>query len=122
MGLEDINRDNDIINALPDTGGTVYWTPVNEIARTLADLVLSDRTPYPVYHIDNPVGQPWRQMNAVLVDALHIPNLIPFEEWVERVRAGPQRNNPAATLLDFLDNDYLRMSCGGLVLNVKQNP
>ena len=100
--------------------GTVYWTPVNDIAGALSDLVLSDRTPYPVYHIENPVGQPWREMNAILADALKTPNLIPLEEWVERVRTGGQRNNPAITLLDFLDDNYLRMSCGGLVLDVKK--
>ena len=112
-------KSSQTLNALPDTSGTVYWTPVNDIAGTLADLVLSDRIPYPVYHIENPVGQPWSKMNVVLADALKIPNLIPFEEWVERVRAGPRRNNPAATLLDFLDSNYLRMSCGGLVLDVE---
>lgn len=111
-------KSSQTLNALPDTGGTVYWTPVNDIAGTLADLVLSDNTPYPVYHIENPIGQPWREMNATLADALNIPNLIPFEEWVERVRAAPQRNNPAATLVDFLDSTYLRMACGGLVLDV----
>ncbi|MCJ1381693.1 fusarubin cluster-polyketide synthase [Xylographa soralifera] len=113
-------KSSQTLNALPDVGGTVYWTPVNDIAGTLSDLVLSDRTPQPIYHIENPVGQPWREVNAILADALNIPNLIPFEEWVERVRTGGQRNNPAATLLDFLDDNYLRMSCGGLVLDVKQ--
>ena len=112
-------KSSQTLNALPDTGGRVYWTPVNDIAGTLADLVLSDRTPYPIYHIENPVGQPWSEMNMILMGALKIPNLIPFNEWVERVRAGPQRNNPAATLLEFLDSNYLRMSCGGLVLDVK---
>ena len=113
-------RSSQTLNALPDVDGTLYWTPVNDIAGTLADLVLSDRTPYPIYHIDNPVGQPWREMNAILADALDIPNLIPFEEWIQRVRAAPERNNPAATLLDFLNSNYSRMSCGGLVLDTKK--
>ncbi|KAB8801877.1 hypothetical protein FH972_026699 [Carpinus fangiana] len=113
-------KSSQTLNALPDVDGTVFWTPVNDIAGTLSDLVLSDREPYPIYHIENPVGQSWREMNAVLADALKIPNLIPFEDWVERVRNGGQRNNPAATLLDFLDSNYLRMSCGGLVLDVKK--
>jgi thioester reductase-like protein/acyl carrier protein len=111
-------KSSQILNALPDVDGTVYWTPVNDVAGALSDLVLSDVTPYPVYHIDNPVGQSWRAMNEVLADALSIPNLIPFQEWVEKVRAAPQRNNPASTLLEFLDSNYLRMSCGGLVLDV----
>ncbi|KAL9069423.1 MAG: hypothetical protein Q9157_006161 [Trypethelium eluteriae] len=113
-------KSSQTLNALPDVDGTVYWTPVNDVAGTLSDLVLSDRTPSPIYHIENPIGQPWHEMNATLSAALNIPNLIPFEEWVERVRAAPRRNNPATTLLDFLDSNYLRMSCGGLVLDVKK--
>lgn len=113
-------KSSQTLNALPDVDGTVYWTPVNDIAGALSDLILSDRPPYPIYHIDNPVGQPWREMNAVLADALNIPNLIPFEEWVQRVRAAPERNNPASTLLDFLSSNYGRMSCGGLVLDTKK--
>ncbi|KGO63928.1 Male sterility, NAD-binding [Penicillium italicum] len=112
-------KSSQTLNALPDVPGTVYWTPVNDIAGTLSDLVLADNTPYPIYHIENPVGQSWKETNAILADALGIKNLIPFEEWVERVKAAPQRNNPASTLLEFLDSNYLRMSCGGLVLDVK---
>ncbi|KAI4167226.1 MAG: hypothetical protein LQ343_007386 [Gyalolechia ehrenbergii] len=113
-------KSSQTLKALPDVGGTVYWTPVNDIAGTLADLVLSDHSPHPVYHIENPVGQPWSEVNAILADALNISDLIPFEEWVERVRTAGQRNNPAATLLEFLDDNYLRMSCGGLVLDVEK--
>ncbi|XXG97472.1 hypothetical protein Hte_003774 [Hypoxylon texense] len=115
-------KSSQTLNALPDLEGGLYWTTVNDIAATLSDLVLSDRAPYPIYHIENPVGQPWREMTAILADALHIPtkNIIPFGEWIERVRAAPQRNNPASTLLDFLDDNFLRMSCGGLVLDTKK--
>ncbi|KAH7120580.1 hypothetical protein EDB81DRAFT_914248 [Dactylonectria macrodidyma] len=112
-------KSSQTLDALPDVGGKVYWTSVNDIAGTLSDLVLSNNTPHDIYHIENPVGQPWPEMNKILADALGIKSLIPFEEWVERVRAAPQRNNPASTLLGFLDSNYLRMSCGGLVLGVK---
>ena len=113
-------KSSQTLNALPNVDGTLYWTPVNDIAGALADLVLSDCTPYPIYHIDNPVGQPWREMNVILADALHIPNLIPFEEWIRRVRAAPERDNPASALVDFLESNYGRMSCGGLVLDTKK--
>ncbi|KAI9712188.1 MAG: Type I Iterative PKS [Chrysothrix sp. TS-e1954] len=113
-------KSSQTLKALPDVGGTVYWTPVNDIAGTLRDLVLSERSPYPIYHIENPIGQSWREMNIILADALGIHDLIPFERWVDRVRGAGQRNNPAATLLDFLDDNYLRMSCGGLVLDVRK--
>ena len=113
-------KSSQTLNALPDVHGTLYWTPVNDIAAALADLLLSHRNPYPIYHIDNPVGQPWHEMNAILADALNITNLIPFEEWIRRVRAAPERNNPASTLVDFLSSNYGRMSCGGLVLDTKK--
>ncbi|KAJ6092090.1 Type I Polyketide synthases (Type I PKS) [Penicillium canescens] len=113
-------KSSQTLNVLPDVPGKLYWTPVNDVAGSLVDLVLADNVPYPIYHIENPVGQSWRDMNTILADALNIPHLIPFQEWVERVRAGPSRNNPASTLLEFLDSNYLRMSCGGLVLDVKR--
>lgn len=113
-------KSSQTLNALPDVHGTLYWTPVHDIAAALADLLLSARTPYPIYHIDNPVGQPWREMNAILANALNIPNLIPFDEWIRRVRSAPERNNPASTLVDFLSSNYGRMSCGGLVLDTKK--
>lgn len=112
-------KSSQTLNALPDVPGDVFWTPVNDIAGILSDLILGDHTPYPVYHIENPVGQTWKQMNSILAGALGIPTLLPFGEWVERVKTAPQRNNPASTLLEFLDSNYLRMSCGGLVLDVK---
>lgn len=113
-------KSSQTLKALPDVDGTVFWTPVNDIAASLSDMALSDQIPYPVYHIENPVGQSWKEMNAILADALQIHSLIPFDEWVTRVAAAPQRNNPASTLLDFLDSNYLRMSCGGLVLETKK--
>ncbi|KAI5855057.1 ketoacyl-synt-domain-containing protein [Durotheca rogersii] len=116
-----IVKSSQTLNALPDVAGTAYWTPVNDIAGALADLNLAAHAQpcYPVYHIDNPVGQPWKELNPILADALGIPpqNLVPLEEWTRRVRAAPQRNNPASALVDFLDTNYERMSCGGLVLD-----
>ena len=51
-------KSSQTLNVVPDVDGNVYWTPVNDIAGALSDLVISDRTPYPVYHIENSIGQP----------------------------------------------------------------
>jgi thioester reductase-like protein len=112
-------KSSQTLNALPDVDGNLNWTPVNDIADTLTDLVLSDNTPYPIYHIDNPVGQQWRDVNNILSEVLRIPNKVPFKEWLDLVRKAPQQDNPAALLADFLEETYLRMACGGLVLDVK---
>lgn len=115
-------KSSQTLNTLPDMVGGLYWTPVNDIAGTLSDLVLADNVPYPIYHVENPVGQPWHEMTSFLADALHIPpsNVVPFQEWIERVRNGPEKNNPASTLVGFLEDNYVRMSCGGLVLDSKK--
>ncbi|CAK1367940.1 unnamed protein product [Cercospora beticola] len=113
-------KSSQTLNALPDLDGGLFWTPVNDIAGALSDLVLADNTPYPIYHIENPVGQSWKDMTKILAEALHIDNIVPFNDWLEMVKNAPQKDNPASTLLDFLDDNFLRMSCGGLVLDCKK--
>ena len=66
-------KSSQTLKALPDFDGLLSWTPVNDVAATLGDLLLSNNLPYPVYHIDNPVRQPWGDMVPVLADALDIP-------------------------------------------------
>lgn len=115
-------KSSQTLQALPDFDGDLCWTPVDQVAGTLSDLLLGESTPYPIYHIDNPVRQPWKEMIPILADALDIPrkNIIPFSEWVRRVRQFPghvEWDNPAAKLIEFLDDNFLRMSCGGLLLD-----
>ncbi|KAH8691966.1 putative polyketide synthase [Talaromyces proteolyticus] len=119
-------KSSQTLKALPDFNGDLCWTPVDDVAGTCSDLLLSDRMPYPVYHVDNPVRQPWREMIPVLADALDIPrtNIFPFKEWVRKVRSFPgstEWDNPAAMLIDFLDDNFLRMSCGGLLLDTAKS-
>jgi hypothetical protein len=77
--------------------------------------VLSSRTPYPIYYNENPIGLSWRGTNTILADALNIPNLIPFKELVQRVRAVPQRNNLASILAQFqiLPENVMWRACTG---------
>jgi len=114
-------KSSQTLKALPDFDGLLSWTSVNDVAATLGDLLLVDNSPYPIYHIDNPVRQPWRDSIPV-ANGLDIPrrNVIPFEEWVKRVRNFPgsvELDNPAAKMIVFLDSNSIRMSCGGLLLD-----
>ncbi|CAJ0543817.1 Ff.00g039410.m01.CDS01 [Fusarium sp. VM40] len=117
------------LGAWPNFDGILQWVPVDVVADTMVDLLhIGDRnapTPYPVYHIDNPVGQPWSTMSKVLADALNIPpqQIIPFNRWIKLVRNSPlpaDTWNPAARLVDFLDSNFERMSCGGLILDTEK--
>ncbi|KAF4943417.1 hypothetical protein FGADI_13435 [Fusarium gaditjirri] len=114
------------LRAWPDFDGVVQWVPVDNVAHTMVDLLylgdLNRPEPHPVYHIDNPVGQPWKVMSQALAGALDIPpqRIIPFSRWVKLVRNSPlpaDTWNPAVRLIDFLDSNFERMSCGGLILD-----
>lgn len=60
-------------------------------------------------------------MIAILADALDIPRskVIPSDEWFRRVRTfpGSELDNPAFRLIEFLEENFTRMSCGGLLLD-----
>jgi hypothetical protein len=65
-------------------------------------------------------------MISTLAEALDVPlsNIIPFEEWVDRVRQFPgsvDLDNPAGRLVDFLEKNFVRMSCGDLVLDTAKS-
>ena len=109
------------LKALPDLDGLLSWTTVNDVAATMSDLLLSNTPSYPFYHIDNPVRQPWKEMIPILADALEVPHerIIPFAEWLRRVKVFPglvEWENPAAKLVEFLNDDFVRMSCGGVLM------
>ncbi|KAF6825536.1 Iterative polyketide synthase CazM 11 [Colletotrichum musicola] len=114
-------KSSQTLSTFPDLDGVLLWCPVDVVAGTVADLVLADNTPYPIYHIDNPVTQPWKEMTAVLAEAIGVPSdkLVPMAEWLARVRRSPlsDAENPAVKLADFLEDHFPRMSCGGLILD-----
>ena len=70
-------------------------------------------------------------MLAVLADVLNISQgasgIVPFDEWLRRVRDWPHTEdnasdgkNPAYVLVDFLEDHFVRMSCGGLLLGTRK--
>lgn len=92
------------------------------MAATLGELLLNPTLAYPIYHIENPKRQSWRDMIAVFADLLHLPRgkIIPFDEWIRRVRDSSSvsvSENPAIMLSDFFDTDFMRMSSGGVIMN-----
>ncbi|KAL1615746.1 Type I Iterative PKS [Neofusicoccum ribis] len=113
------------LRALPALSGPLSWTPVDAVAGALADLALAATQPHPVYHVDNPVRQPWADVLPVLAEELGVPpdRVVPFAEWIARVRAFPgpvEWENPAAKLVDFLEEDFERMSCGGVLMGTER--
>jgi hypothetical protein len=64
-------------------------------------------------------------MILTLSTILSIPqeSIIPFPEWIKRVRqfTGSENDNPAKKLVGFLEEHFLRMSCGDLVLGTEMS-
>jgi nucleoside-diphosphate-sugar epimerase len=122
-------KSSQTLRILPKFEGPLSWTPVDAVAAVCADLALGDSSEGGIYHIDNPVRQPWNKMLPLLAEELGIPerNIISFEEWIRRVRSFPNDAtpgcdlNPAKRLVDFLEADFLRMSCGGVLLGTERS-
>ncbi|KAM0147076.1 hypothetical protein ACHAPG_010801 [Botrytis cinerea] len=114
-------KSSQTLNILPDLKGTLSWCTVQDVAATLGELLISKTPPYPIYHIENPSRQPWPDMIMVLANELGIPSnyIVPFDEWLSRVRRfpGSTNDNPAGQLVEFFDKHFVRMSCGGLILD-----
>ncbi|KAI1860396.1 uncharacterized protein JN550_011548 [Neoarthrinium moseri] len=126
-------KSSQCLGAVPELPGTLGWTPSDDIASALIEILMQPSSVqlYPVYHIENPIRQAWSDTLATLIDALRISGAedncelskIPFQEWLERVRSwprsednGPQGANPGFMLVDFLKDNFVRISCGGLLM------
>jgi thioester reductase-like protein/acyl carrier protein/SAM-dependent methyltransferase len=130
-------KSSQTLNALPDLRGHLTWCPVDTVAATLGELLLDNNNDdndkqmrlgsaaYPIYHIENPSRQSYKDMIRVLADALGVPyaHIIPFYDWVKRVRdsKAPTTENPAKQVVEFFDEHFLRMSCGDLVLDTAKS-
>ncbi|KAK1998259.1 putative polyketide synthase [Colletotrichum falcatum] len=138
-------KSSQTLKALPDfgEGSVLSWTPVDIVARTCVELLFQPttgqkkqgQTCYPFYNIDNPVRQSWSGVMRVLAGELAPGDrlsVVPFEHWIRLVREykpppscgrekpGPDMMNPASLLADFFENDFRRMSCGGVLLGTTQ--
>lgn len=121
-------KSSETLRVLPQFHGPVSWTPVDLVAGICADLAVDNVCGF--YHVDNPIRQPWDEMLPLLAAELSIPssNIIPFGDWIQRVRdfpstavAGKNDLNPAKRLVDFLEADFRRMSCGGVLLGTERS-
>lgn len=116
-------KSSQTLRCLPKLPGALSWSPVDKVAVILTDLLQVEHL-RSLYHIDNSSRQAWADMLPILADELNIPHhkSVPLHEWVQRVRRFPgsaEKDNPAFKLADFLGDDFIRMSCGGVLLNTE---
>ncbi|CEN59746.1 hypothetical protein ASPCAL02190 [Aspergillus calidoustus] len=108
---------------LPAIRGTLSWLPVDLASAALADIIFNPDTLELAYHLENPVRQPWNEVLDILASELDVDkhNRRPMAEWVEEVRRRPLEDgsNPAATIADFLQDDFEWMSGGSVMLSTE---
>ncbi|KAK1221709.1 hypothetical protein PQX77_015480 [Marasmius sp. AFHP31] len=122
-----ICRTSKLVKALPDIDGTLSWIPVNRAASVIHELLFGERF-RPFYHVENPVRQSWKEVLEYLSVLLAGPPgleeplpLVSFSEWTERVRrcSDDPVKNPALKIIRFLEEDFVRMASGKVVLGTE---
>ncbi|KAL9583819.1 MAG: hypothetical protein Q9212_002492, partial [Teloschistes hypoglaucus] len=106
------------VKAVPNLQGTLSWIPVDQAAQVAIELLFNSKPPELVYHLENPIRQPWPDVCTVLEANLSIPirQRLPFQKWLDMVAA---HDDTASDLLEFLRDHFLHMSAGSLVLDTK---
>ena len=76
----------------------------------------------PVYHLENPMRQPWSDLLVLFSRALGLPSrVIPFEAWLDKVRSiADVEKNPAGKVVKFLEEEFIEMASGAVVLDTKK--
>ncbi|GJE97864.1 acetyl-CoA synthetase-like protein [Phanerochaete sordida] len=106
------------VGAVPDIEGDASWLPVNRAARVLSELLFAGAPPGTL-HVENPARQPWPALLDALAGALGLPaERLPYADWLRRVREhGDARANPCAKIVPFLNDEFVRMAAGQVVLD-----
>ncbi|KAJ5170455.1 acylglycerophosphoethanolamine acyltransferase [Penicillium coprophilum] len=114
-----ILKASQIVGAMPEINGTYSWIPVDIAAKAIRDILTTLQPTNLVYHVENPVRQPWKALLTVLARQLNLSSLvtIPLDLWLRKVES---QNNLLSELEDFLRGEFLRLAGGRLILDTTQ--
>jgi hypothetical protein len=73
-----------------------------------------------ILHLENPIRQPWSQILSIFASRLGLADdtQIPFPEWLDLVnKHGQPVDNPCVKIASFLEQEFLRMATGQVVLD-----
>lgn len=91
----------------------------------MTDITFSGPGVSNIFHVENPVRQPWRDVLSTLAPAIGLaPDAqVPYSEWLDRIRAVPDdriSENPAVKLLAFFEGDFEHMSGGDVIMDTAE--
>ncbi|KAL9005017.1 MAG: hypothetical protein Q9188_002198 [Gyalolechia gomerana] len=115
-------KSSQVVGNLPRLKGTLSWTPVDLAAATVAEIVLCRDSDKKVYHLENPIRQPWVDVLQTMAASLNIPltKFLPFDVWMDKICAVPaedDRTVPVKRLETFFRTDFEHMACGNVILD-----
>ncbi|KAF2205455.1 acetyl-CoA synthetase-like protein [Delitschia confertaspora ATCC 74209] len=109
---------------LPKLQGTLSWIPVNHAASVVSDILLTPSPLNLVYHVENPLRQPWHDLLLTLSNSLNLPitETLPFPQWLVALQSVSSKDNSsqAMKLVEFFEEDFERMACGNVVMDTYQ--
>ncbi|THG96088.1 hypothetical protein EW026_g5678 [Hermanssonia centrifuga] len=97
------------IGCLPELEGCVSWIPMDAVADTVLDLIVSPNDPSLVLNVVHPRPSPWNDVIKAINEELRqrLP-LVPYAQWIGKLEVlsadpDPQQleNIPALKLLEF---------------------
>lgn len=97
-------------------------------AAVLGEILLSPSRISGVYHLENPMRQPWHDMIELIADYIGISGSrrLEFDEWFPQVRdfveaRGTEDDRMVAEMLsDFFEQDFTRMATGKIILDTQR--
>ena len=115
-------KSSQLIGALPKLHGTLSWIPVDHAAQVMVELLFVSSSEQFVFHLENPIRQPWHEVLTTVASELKIAetNFLPYNEWLSRVLAMPDDRideNPAKKLAGFFANDFEHMAGGEIIMD-----
>ena len=116
--VPELVRASQRLGSFPDLQGTVSWLSVESAARILSEVLLSSSASSLVYHVENPIRQPWSDVCTVMERKLGLESRKrkPFKDWLaEALGKGYLQTD----LSDFFEQDFVHMSSGGVLLNTQ---
>jgi hypothetical protein len=94
---------------------------VDLASAALSEIILNSVSLDLVYHLENPIRQPWSEVLDTLASELGVDehHRVPFAEWLKEVKRTPEEGNRAAALAEFFEQDFVWMSGGGVILSTE---
>ncbi|EED12746.1 NRPS-like enzyme, putative [Talaromyces stipitatus ATCC 10500] len=112
------------VGTLPDLTGTYSWIPVDVAAKSLLEILFSDQVSMDskiVYHVENPIRQPWKSLLPALAVKLNLKNRtpLPFDVWLDKISEAQNNAEEMESLRhlkQFIQSDFRKLS-GELILD-----